>query len=76
MGTFTGRLAKGALARAAGSGCGTVFKITPQGVLTTLHSFTGTGAEGSGPAGTLMQAADGDFYGTTGGGGTSQTCGL
>ncbi|HEV2177800.1 MAG TPA: choice-of-anchor tandem repeat GloVer-containing protein [Terriglobia bacterium] len=55
-------------------GCGTVFKITPQGALTTLHSFTGTGAEGWGPGGTLIEATDGNFYGTTGGGGSSQSC--
>jgi uncharacterized repeat protein (TIGR03803 family) len=41
---------------------GTVFKITPQGVLTTLYSFDGT--DGSEPTG-LLQATDGNFYGTT-----------
>jgi uncharacterized repeat protein (TIGR03803 family) len=42
---------------------GTVFKITPDGALTTLHSFDIT--DGARPYGTLIQAADGDFYGTT-----------
>ncbi len=42
---------------------GTVFKITPSGTLTVLHSFTGT--DGYGPVGTLLQASDGAFYGTT-----------
>ena len=42
---------------------GTVFKITPKGVLTTLHSFDGT--DGSAPWGGLVQAPDGFFYGTT-----------
>jgi uncharacterized repeat protein (TIGR03803 family) len=42
---------------------GTVFKITPNGTLTTLHSFSGT--DGEHPTGTLVQAADGDSYGTT-----------
>jgi len=56
-----------------GSGCGTVFKITPQGTLTTLHSFDGT--DGSGPLyGGLMQAADGSLYGTTSAGGTFNNC--
>ena len=41
---------------------GTVFKMTPEGMLTTLHSFDGT--DGSGPTG-LVQATDGSFYGTT-----------
>jgi uncharacterized repeat protein (TIGR03803 family) len=47
---------------------GTVFKITPKGVLTTLHSFDGT--DGSAPWGGLVQAPDGFFYGTTVEGGT------
>jgi uncharacterized repeat protein (TIGR03803 family) len=45
-------------------GCGTVFKITPEGVLTTLHNFTG-GADGANPTAGLLQATDGNFYGTT-----------
>ncbi len=48
---------------------GTIFKITPLGALTTLHSFDGT--DGSGPFGGLCQATDGNFYGTTLGGGAS-----
>jgi uncharacterized repeat protein (TIGR03803 family) len=52
-------------------GCGTVFKITPSGVLTTLHSFNG--ADGEGPIAGLVQATDGSLYGTTVGGGNS-TC--
>lgn len=49
------------------SGCGTVFKLSPAGALTTLHSFNLT--DGAGPSG-LVQATDGNFYGTTDGGGT------
>jgi uncharacterized repeat protein (TIGR03803 family) len=48
---------------------GTVFKITPSGTLTTLHSF-GSG-DGYGPSAALIQATDGNFYGTTAGNGTS-----
>jgi len=44
---------------------GTVFKMTPKGVLTIIHSFT---AEL--PTGPVMQAADGKLYGTTPWGGT------
>jgi uncharacterized repeat protein (TIGR03803 family) len=47
-----------------GSGCGTVFKITPTGILTTLHSFTG-GTDGSTPMAGLVQGSDSNFYGTT-----------
>jgi uncharacterized repeat protein (TIGR03803 family) len=48
---------------------GTVFEITPAGVETLLWSF-GTGADGKYPYGGLVQATDGNFYGTTEGGGT------
>jgi uncharacterized repeat protein (TIGR03803 family) len=45
-------------------GCGTVFEITPSGRLTTLHVFTDF-PDGNGPFGTLIQAMDGNLYGTT-----------
>jgi uncharacterized repeat protein (TIGR03803 family) len=45
------------------TGQGTVFKVTTAGVLTILHSFTGT--DGELPYGGLVQGTDGDFYGTT-----------
>ncbi|MFI5117104.1 MAG: choice-of-anchor tandem repeat GloVer-containing protein, partial [Terriglobales bacterium] len=54
-------------------GCGTVFKITAGGTLTTLYSFEGT--DGAVPLATLVQATDGNFYGTTEYGGTSGNCG-
>jgi uncharacterized repeat protein (TIGR03803 family) len=41
---------------------GTVFQITPAGVLTTLHSFDGS--DGSYPYGTLVQGGE-SLYGTT-----------
>jgi uncharacterized repeat protein (TIGR03803 family) len=46
---------------------GTVFKITPTGTLTTLYSFcTQSGcADGGEPQAGLVQATDGNFYGTT-----------
>lgn len=43
--------------------CGTVFKITTKGKLTTLYSFDGILAENPGSG--LIQANNGDFYGTT-----------
>jgi uncharacterized repeat protein (TIGR03803 family) len=48
------------------AGFGTVFKITPAGVETVLHTFPG-GADGFYP-GPLLQASDGNLYGTAGGG--------
>jgi uncharacterized repeat protein (TIGR03803 family) len=45
--------------------CGTIFKINSEGVLTTLHSFSGLPNDGSLPYGPLVQDADGNFYGVT-----------
>jgi len=42
---------------------GTVFKITPTGVLTVLHSFNCT--DGCTPVAGVIQGTDGSFYGTT-----------
>jgi uncharacterized repeat protein (TIGR03803 family) len=51
------------------SGYGTLFQITPGGVLTTLHTFT-SGDEGALPYAPLIQSqADGYLYGTTSSGG-------
>jgi len=47
---------------------GTVFQITPGGVLTTLYTFNGI--DGGEPMGALVQGTDGDFYGTTSTGGS------
>jgi len=47
---------------------GTVYQITPAGVLTTLHSFDGT--DGNYPISLLFQATNGTFYGTTSVGGS------
>ncbi|MBZ5705409.1 MAG: hypothetical protein LAN63_08650 [Acidobacteriia bacterium] len=44
-------------------GCGTVFMVTPTGTFTTLHRFNM--ADGESPEGALIQASDGNFYGTT-----------
>jgi uncharacterized repeat protein (TIGR03803 family) len=49
---------------------GTVFRTTPDGVLTTLYTFcsqiTPAGCtDGAAPYGALTQATNGDFYGTT-----------
>ena len=54
-----------------GGGFGTVFKVTPAGVLTTIVSFTGStgSAPASSPNGSLVALADGSFYGTASSGG-------
>jgi uncharacterized repeat protein (TIGR03803 family) len=50
---------------AGSAGTGTVFKLTPAGDATVLHSFQGGPADGSQPLGGLIQGSDGNFYGTT-----------
>jgi uncharacterized repeat protein (TIGR03803 family) len=52
-------------------GGGTIFKITLNGVLTTLYSFCAQSGclDGGGPTANLVQATDGEFYGTTPAGG-------
>jgi uncharacterized repeat protein (TIGR03803 family) len=57
----------GATANGGANNDGTVFKITPSGALTTLHSFD-FGTDGQLPEG-LAQGTDGNFYGTTNRGG-------
>lgn len=49
------------------SDCGTAFKITPSGTLTTLYSFCEQSGctDGVTPEGALVQATNGDLYGTT-----------
>src|ERR1700722_16164052 len=53
----------GTASAAGANGRGGVFKITPAGEITTLHSFDGT--DGLGPFGGLALGKDGNFYGTT-----------
>jgi uncharacterized repeat protein (TIGR03803 family) len=55
---------------------GTVFKCTLDGTLTTLFTFTydpttDTFPDGNAPEAALVEGTDGNFYGTTAGGGSS-----
>src|ERR1039458_2799327 len=54
-------------------GCGTVFKITPSGTFTALYSFCLQNGcpDGTNPYAGLVQATNGDFYGTTSQGGAN-----
>ncbi|MGO8671214.1 MAG: choice-of-anchor tandem repeat GloVer-containing protein [Capsulimonadaceae bacterium] len=55
------------------SSAGAVFEITPSGAVTILHLF-GNGSvtdDGENPYSGLFQASNGDFYGTTWGGGSA-----
>jgi uncharacterized repeat protein (TIGR03803 family) len=51
----------------AQNNAGTVFRLTPSGTLTTLHSFKGS--DGAYPVAGLVLGTDGNFYGTTANGG-------
>jgi len=53
-------------------GCGTFFRISTSGELTTLYNFCSQAncADGSGPSGQLVLGIDGNFYGITEFGGT------
>lgn len=72
-GDFYGTTESGGTGCAAERGCGTVFKITPAGTLTTLFSFDGTNGEY--PQARLVQATNGNLYGTTAGSGATGTYG-
>jgi uncharacterized repeat protein (TIGR03803 family) len=47
------------------NGDGTVFKLSPSGVETILHSFTGTNGDGNDPYGGLIMDSAGALYGVT-----------
>src|SRR5208283_2027964 len=55
---------------------GTVFRITPSGTLTTLYTFCSQSncTDGAAPHAGLVQASDGNFYGTTTYGGANDSC--
>ena len=63
-GNFYGTTSEG-----GASGLGTVFKVTPAGVLTTLASFAGP--DGKNPWAGVIEGSDGNFYGTTLAGGSA-----
>jgi uncharacterized repeat protein (TIGR03803 family) len=51
--------------------CGVVYKLTATGAITVLHAFKGYPTDGNRPIGILVQGPDGNFYGTTYKGGTT-----
>jgi uncharacterized repeat protein (TIGR03803 family) len=55
--------------RCGGEGCGTVFKLAPDGTKTILHAFVGRSRDGARPLTGLISDGAGNFYGTTHGGG-------
>jgi len=83
-GALYGVTAFGGNLRCSG-GCGTIFRINPDGSFATLYTFCSQSGcpDGAAPVGALVQATNGNFYGTTTNGGMytcsgnlySQTCG-
>jgi uncharacterized repeat protein (TIGR03803 family) len=66
-GNFYGTTTAGGANSGCANTCGTAFKITPSGVLTTLYSFCSQSecTDGESPYAGLIQGTDGNFYGTT-----------
>jgi len=66
-----GKLYGTTLTGGPGYSYGTIFSYAISGALTTLHVFTyaNAGSDGAFPEGGLIQASDGNFYGTTSQGG-------
>jgi uncharacterized repeat protein (TIGR03803 family) len=58
----------GSAACDSGFGCGTVFRVAPDGTETVLHAFAG-GSDGMNPLGGLVADPSGNLYGTTQAGG-------
>jgi uncharacterized repeat protein (TIGR03803 family) len=56
-------------------GCGTVFKIAPDGTETVLYAFGVTKGDGTEPIGGLLRVGNGAFFGTTSEGGGTCYCG-
>ena len=73
-GNLYGTTQKGGAAgsRCFGFGCGVVFKLSPSGTETVLHSFTRfTRSDGAFPLARLFGDRAGNLYGATGSGGAS-----
>jgi len=74
-GNFYGTTSSGGKIPKGDSGVpsGTLFKITPEGKLHTIYTFCKTWPcpDGAVPESSLIQGTDGDFYGTTYGGGAN-----
>lgn len=66
-GNFYGTTTFGGNMRCQGGGCGTVFRLTRDGELTTLYNFCSKSncADGALPSASLVEGSDGNLYGTT-----------
>lgn len=77
-GNFYGTTAQGGIYQNCqfGDPCGSIFRITPAGEITTLYSFCAQVGcpDGRAPEFPLIQGTDGNLYGATGGGGSGTNC--
>ena len=62
----------GPCASSQGTGCGTVFKVTLEGIENVVYAFRG-GDDGVTPTASVLQLASGDLYGTTNSGGENNS---
>jgi len=74
-GNFYGTAEVGA---SGGNQNGAIFRISPSGAFTVLHTFSalsssGTNSDGANPIAAMVQGSDGNFYGTTLAGGANGT---
>lgn len=67
-GNLYGATYHGGGSRGCHGGCGTIFRVTPEGEESIIYTFLG-GTDGLGPNSDLITDADGNFYGTTDTGG-------
>ena len=76
-GNFYGTTAAGGITTSECAGCGTLFQITPGGAFTTVYSFCSLTncADGDAPYAGLLQGSDGNLYGTTFFGGSTNNDG-
>jgi uncharacterized repeat protein (TIGR03803 family) len=68
-GNLYGTTVSGGGTGCGGYGCGTVFKLAPNGAETVLYAFQG-GSDGYQPGSNVVMDSSGNLYGTTGAGGT------
>jgi uncharacterized repeat protein (TIGR03803 family) len=72
-GNFYGTTSAGGICTANAAGCGTVYKIAPDGTESVLYTFQG-GNDGEMPEGSLTVDSAGNLYGTTVFGGDTEAC--
>lgn len=72
-GNLYGTTSEGGGSGCDGLGCGTIYKLSPDGSEEILYSFKG-GTDGANPLGGLIADASGNLYGTTVNGGSTKDC--